>query len=214
MAALAASIREVGVLQPVLVRVGQRRASTSSSPASAGGGPPGGPACRRPRSGPGRPATSSLEQALVENLHREDLSPLEEAAAYQQLIDDFGLTHEQVAGRRGKSGRRSPTPCAFCSCRPGVQRVGLTRAISAGHARALLGTPDRAFQEARGPESWPRGSRYGPSRTRFRLSRRRRLEANSGRYLWYYRVPTGQRPAPRLPRTRAARARGAPGLLS
>ena len=90
---------------------------------------------------------ASLEQALVENLHREDLNALEEAAAYQQLIDDFGLTHEQVATRVGKSRATVTNTLRLLQLPAGAQRALAERTISAGHARALLGTPDRALQE-------------------------------------------------------------------
>ena len=103
LAELAASIRELGVLQPVLVRpVGRQRlragrgraalAGRASAPVS-----PSIPAIVRNTDDLG-----CVERALVENLHRQDLTPLEEAAAYQQLIEDFELTHEQVANRVGK----------------------------------------------------------------------------------------------------------------
>ena len=89
----------------------------------------------------------SLEQALVENLHRDDLNALEEAAAYQQLIDEFGLTHEQVATRMGKSRATVTNTLRLLQLPAGAQRALAERTISAGHARALLGTPDRALQE-------------------------------------------------------------------
>ena len=89
----------------------------------------------------------SLEQALVENLHREDLNPLEEAGAFQQLVDEFGYTHEQVAGRVGKSRTAVTNTLRLLQLPAGVQRALADGAISAGHARALLGTPDRSFQE-------------------------------------------------------------------
>jgi ParB family chromosome partitioning protein len=89
----------------------------------------------------------SLEQALVENLHREDLNALEEAAAYQQLIDEFGLTHEQVATRMGKGRATITNTLRLLQLPAGAQRALAERTISAGHARALLGTPDRALQE-------------------------------------------------------------------
>ncbi|HET7719368.1 MAG TPA: ParB/RepB/Spo0J family partition protein, partial [Acidimicrobiales bacterium] len=91
---------------------------------------------------------SSLEQALVENLHREDLNPLEEAAAYQQLIEDFGLTHEEVATRVGKSRVAITNTLRLFQLPPSIQKLVATNELSAGHARALLGTPDRAYQEA------------------------------------------------------------------
>jgi ParB family chromosome partitioning protein len=106
---------------------------------------------RRP---PGRPAdhpraddVASLEQALVENLHRVDLNALEEAAAYQQLIDEFGLTHEQVATRMGKGRATVTNTLRLLQLPAGAQRALAERTISAGHARALLGTPDRTLQE-------------------------------------------------------------------
>jgi ParB family chromosome partitioning protein len=97
-----------------------------------------------------RGATSdaaSLEPALVENLHREDLNPLEEAAAYQQLIDEFELTHEEVATRVGKSRAAITNTLRLLQLPAGAQRVLADGGITAGHARALLGTPDRALQE-------------------------------------------------------------------
>jgi ParB family chromosome partitioning protein len=149
MAALAASIREVGLLQPVLVR--ELEDETESYELIAGE--------RRWRAA--RRAglqtipvlvqvaddVASLEQALVENLHRVDLNALEEAAAYQQLIDEFGLTHEQVATRMGKGRATVTNTLRLLQLPAGAQRALAERGISAGHARALLGTPDRALQE-------------------------------------------------------------------
>src|SRR5580693_3015177 len=150
MASLASSIREVGLLQPVLVR--QVDGEEESYELIAGE--------RRWRAA--RRAglqtipvlvqtdasdVSSLEQALVENLHREDLNALEEAAAYQQLIDEFGLTHEQVATRMGKGRATVTNTLRLLQLPAGVQRALAERTISPGHARALLGTPDRALQE-------------------------------------------------------------------
>ncbi len=83
----------------------------------------------------------------MENLHREDLNPLEEAGAFQQLVDEFGYTHEQVAGRVGKSRTAVTNTLRLLQLPAGVQRALADGAISAGHARALLGTPDRSFQE-------------------------------------------------------------------
>jgi ParB family chromosome partitioning protein len=89
----------------------------------------------------------SLEQALVENLHREDLNPMEEAAAYQQLLEDFRLTHDQVATRVGKSRVAVTNALRLFQLPPGIQKLVGDGMLTAGHARALLGTPDRAFQE-------------------------------------------------------------------
>jgi ParB family chromosome partitioning protein len=150
MSALAASIRELGVLQPVLVRpigdgseyeliAGERRWRAARR-----AGLQTIPVLVREVSADAH----SLEQALVENLHREDLGPLEEAAAYQQLIDDFGHTHEEVATRVGKSRATITNTLRLLQLPAGVQRALADGSISAGHARALLGTPDRALQEA------------------------------------------------------------------
>jgi ParB family chromosome partitioning protein len=148
MASLTASIREVGVLQPVLVRpvgddsyelvAGERRLRAAKR-----AGLPTIPALVRQVSDP-----RSLEEALIENLHRQDLNPLEEAGAYQQLIEDFGLTHEQLATRVGKSRVTITNSLRLFQLPPAVQKMISDGQLSAGHARALLGTPDRGFQEA------------------------------------------------------------------
>ena len=150
MSSLAASIREVGLLQPVLVRevegedesyeliAGERRWRAARR-----AGLQTIPVLVQPDTGD----VTSLEQALVENLHREDLNALEEAAAYQQLIDEFGLTHEQVAKRMGKGRATVTNTLRLLQLPAGAQRALAERTISAGHARALLGTPDRALQD-------------------------------------------------------------------
>ena len=84
---------------------------------------------------------------MIENLHRKDLTPLEEAAAYQQLIEDFSFTHEQVASRVGKSRSAITNTLRLMSLPPSIQHLLADGRLSAGHAKALLGTPDRAFQE-------------------------------------------------------------------
>ena len=91
--------------------------------------------------------TSSLEQALVENVQREDLNPMDEAAAYQQLIEDFHLTHDEVATRMGKSRATITNTLRLFQLPPSVQRLVADGKLSAGHARALLSSPDRSFQE-------------------------------------------------------------------
>ena len=88
-----------------------------------------------------------VEQALVENLQRQDLTALEEAAAFQQLIEDFGLTHDEVATRVGKSRSTVTNTVRLLQLPPAIQRFVVEGQLTAGHARALLGTPDRAFQE-------------------------------------------------------------------
>jgi ParB family transcriptional regulator, chromosome partitioning protein len=151
MASLASSIREIGLLQPILVRhlsgdtddyeliAGERRWRAARR-----AGLQTIPVLVKPEIDD----ASSLEQALVENLHREDLNALEEAAAYQQLIDEFDLTHEQVATRVGKSRATITNTLRLLALPAGVQRALAEGTISAGHAKALLSTPDRTLQEA------------------------------------------------------------------
>jgi ParB family chromosome partitioning protein len=147
LASLTDSIRSLGVLQPILVRplgpdtyeliAGERRwraarrAGLQTIPALV-------------RTVENR---TSLEHALVENLHRQDLNPLEEAAAYQQLIEDFNLTHEEVGARVGKSRVSITNALRLLQLPASVQRMLVDGQLTAGHARALLGTPDRAYQE-------------------------------------------------------------------
>jgi ParB family chromosome partitioning protein len=144
---LAESIRAVGVLQPLLVRTlrpgayqliaGERRlkaaqrAGLSQVPVIV------------------RDATdaASAEQALIENVHREDLSPLEEAAAYQQLIEDFRLTHDQLAARVGKNRATISNSLRLLALPAAVQQLIADRRLSAGHAKVLLGLSDRKEQE-------------------------------------------------------------------
>ena len=145
---LTASITELGVLQPVLVRpAGQDRyeliAGERRWRAAKRAGLQAIPAVIRRIDD-----TASLEQAVVENLHRQDLNPLEEAAAYQQLIEDFKLSHDDVARRVGKSRSAVSNTLRLFQLPPGILRLVAESQLSAGHARALLGTPDRSFQEA------------------------------------------------------------------
>jgi ParB family chromosome partitioning protein len=146
LAALAESIREVGVLQPVLVRdagdgyeliAGERRWRAARRV-----GLQTVPAIVRVADD-----ASMLQQAIVENVQREQLNPLEEAAAYQQLIEDFSFTHDEVATRVGKSRAAITNTLRLLQLPPSVQRHLKDGTLRMGHARALLGTPDRAFQE-------------------------------------------------------------------
>jgi len=150
MSSLAASIKELGVLQPVLVR---QIGSVAADDFELIAGERRWRAARRAglQSIPVLVLTSdetqSLEQALVENLHRQDLNVLEEAAAYQQLVEEFGHTHDQVAKRVGKSRTAVTNILRLLQLPSGVQRLLSDGQISPGHARALLGTPDRGYQE-------------------------------------------------------------------
>lgn len=143
---LAASIAQIGVLQPILVRsvstgyelvAGERRwrAATQAGLTMI-------PAVIRTTDD-----MSSMEQALVENLHREDLTALEEAAAYSQLIDDFGLTHEKLAERVGKSRSAITNTLRLLGLPSGVQQFLADGRLSARHARTLLTVSDRQEQE-------------------------------------------------------------------
>lgn len=144
---LADSIREVGVLQPIVV-----------SPVEAGGyvliaGERRLRAARR--AGLGEiPAVirtvddeSSLTQALVENIQREDLTALEEAAAYQQLLEEHGLTHDVIGSRLGKSRAAITNTLRLLALPPAIQGMLERGELSAGHARALLGIEDRKYAE-------------------------------------------------------------------
>ncbi len=147
LASLVDSIKAVGIIQPVLVRevepgeyeiiAGERRyrAARRAGLATI-------PALVRVVDD-----VTSLEQALVENLQREDLNALDEAGAYQQLIEDFELTHDEVARRVGKSRAAVTNSLRLFQLPPAVQRLIRDNLLTAGHARALLGTPDRALQE-------------------------------------------------------------------
>ena len=151
MASLASSIKELGVLQPVLVRqsgdggveefeliAGERRWRAARR-----AGLQTIPVLIQVTDG-----AHSLEQALVENLHRQDLNVLEEASAYQQFIEEFDYTHDEVATRVGKSRTAVTNTLRLLQLPSGVQRLLAEGQISPGHARALLGTPDRGYQEA------------------------------------------------------------------
>jgi ParB family transcriptional regulator, chromosome partitioning protein len=152
LAELVVSIREVGLLQPVVVReiapddagarfelvMGERRwragreAGLSTIPAIV------------------RDTADDdmLRNALLENLHREQLNPLEEAAAYQQLLDEFGATHEELARRIGRSRPQISNTIRLLNLPAPVQRRVAAGVLSAGHARAILGLPTPAAQEA------------------------------------------------------------------
>ena len=88
-----------------------------------------------------------LRDALLENLHRSQLNPLEEAAAYQQLLDDFGCTHDELAARIGRSRPQISNTLRLLRLPPLVQRRVAAGVLSAGHARALLGLDDSAAME-------------------------------------------------------------------
>jgi ParB family transcriptional regulator, chromosome partitioning protein len=144
---LAFSIREVGLLQPVVVRevmpgryeliMGERRWR----------------ACQRagqehvPAIVRGATDDDMLREALMENLHREQLNPLEEAAAYQQLLDDFGATHDELAHKVGRSRPHISNTIRLLHLPPGVQRRVAVGVLSAGHARALLALDDPDAQD-------------------------------------------------------------------
>jgi ParB family transcriptional regulator, chromosome partitioning protein len=144
---LTASIKEVGLLQPVVVRklmpghyeliMGERRwracqlAGMSEIPAIV------------------RETSDDdlLRNALIENLHREQLNPLEEAAAYQQLLDDFSATHEELARRVGRSRPHISNTIRLLNLPAAVQKRVAAGVLSAGHARALLAVDDLEAQE-------------------------------------------------------------------
>ena len=142
------SIREFGVLQPVVVRpggsdgsyelvMGERRLR-----AAIAAGLTRIPAIVRDTAD-----DAMLRDALLENLHRTSLNPLEEAAAYQQLLEDFGVTHEELALRIGRSRSQVSNTIRLMNLSIPVQRRVAAGVISAGHARALLALGDRDAQD-------------------------------------------------------------------
>ncbi|HZA39858.1 MAG TPA: ParB/RepB/Spo0J family partition protein [Actinomycetota bacterium] len=143
---LAASIRQLGVLQPLLVRpqddgfelvAGERRlraakrAGLSSIPVVV---------VETDREG-------SLERALVENLHREDLNPIEEAAAYRQLLEEGGLTQQVLADRLGRSRVAITNALRLLELPVAIQKLLIDERLAAGHGKALLGLEGNPFQE-------------------------------------------------------------------
>ncbi|MYB27760.1 MAG: ParB/RepB/Spo0J family partition protein [Acidimicrobiaceae bacterium] len=144
---LAASIAEVGVVQPVIVRkalegyeiiAGERRWRAAQR-----AGLRNVPALVRDADDKG-----ALEAAVVENVHRQDLNALEEAAGYRQLMDDFGLTQEDVAARVGRSRSAVANTVRLLNLVPAVQRLVVEGQLSAGHGRALLTFEDESAQQA------------------------------------------------------------------
>ena len=147
LAELVASLREVGLLQPIVVRqrddgyeliMGERRWRAAQA-----AGFTTIPAIVRDTED-----DALLRDALLENLHRAQLNPLEEAAAYQQLLDDFGCTHDELAARIGRSRPQISNTLRLLKLAAPVQRRVAAAVLSAGHARALLGVDDPGRQEA------------------------------------------------------------------
>lgn len=143
---LAESIAEVGMLQPIAVSAaeegytliaGERRLRAARRAGLAEV-----PAVIRTVDDVG-----SLTEALVENLQREDLTPLEEAGAYQQLLEEFGMTHEDVAHRVGRSRSAVTNTIRLLQLPAAVQGMLERGEITAGHARPLIGLEDRAYAE-------------------------------------------------------------------
>ena len=141
---MASSIKEVGVLQPVVVRFGEdgyqlvagerrwraaKKAGLSTIPAVVRG----------------QTADPTLIEALVENVQREDLTPLEEAHAYRHLLEEYGMTQEEVADRVGKSRPSVSNTLRLLQLPPEIQAMVDSGKLSAGHARSLLGLDDESY---------------------------------------------------------------------
>ncbi|HEY9275902.1 MAG TPA: ParB/RepB/Spo0J family partition protein, partial [Candidatus Nanopelagicaceae bacterium] len=136
---LAASIREIGILQPPVVRrsgenqyeliMGERRLRAAKI-----AGLTTIPVIIRETSD-----NELLREALIENIHRSNLNSLEEAAAYNQMLSDFGLTHDELANKIGKSRPVISNTLRLLNLPPSVQKKLTNGALSMGHARALLG---------------------------------------------------------------------------
>jgi ParB family transcriptional regulator, chromosome partitioning protein len=142
---LAASIEQLGVLQPLVVRrvedghelvAGERRLRAARQAGLA----------EVPVVEVDTDERGSLERALVENLHREDLNPIEEASAYRQLIDDGGLTQEALGERLGRNRVTVANALRLLDLPTPIQRLLVTRRLSAGHGKALLGLDGNPFQ--------------------------------------------------------------------
>lgn len=143
--ALAASIDAVGLLQPIVVRpegdqyvlvAGERRLRAVRQLGHATV-----PAVIRDDTD----AATNLTEALVENLQREDLNPLEEAAAYRELLEEYGMTHDDVGIRVGKSRSAVTNTVRLLGLPAPIQRLVASGELAAGHARALLGCDDAAY---------------------------------------------------------------------
>jgi ParB family transcriptional regulator, chromosome partitioning protein len=144
---LAESIKQVGLLQPVVVRavgpgryelvMGERRwrAAQRAGLAEIGA------IVKQTQD------DDLLRDALIENLHRQQLDPLEEAAAYQQLLDDFGATHEELARKIGRSRPHISNTLRLLNLPPAVQKRVAAGVLSAGHARALLSLESAEAQD-------------------------------------------------------------------
>ena len=151
---LTASIREVGLLQPIVVRPAPGDAATPNGPtyelvmgerrwrATQAAGLDTIPAIVRTTDD-----DALLRDALLENLHRAQLNPLEEASAYEQLLADFNCTHEELARRIARSRPQISNTLRLLKLPPLVQRRVAAGVLTAGHARALLGLPDAAAME-------------------------------------------------------------------
>jgi ParB family chromosome partitioning protein len=139
---LIASIKEIGILQPPVVRkvskgryeliMGERRFRAAKA-----AGLKSIPVIIRQT-----PDNELLREALIENIHRSQLNPLEEAAAYAGLLSDFGCTHDELATKLGRSRPLISNMLRLLNLPPTVQRKVAAGVISAGHARALLGLSD------------------------------------------------------------------------
>jgi ParB family transcriptional regulator, chromosome partitioning protein len=148
LAELKISIAEVGFLQPIVVRelgpdkyelvMGERRWRAAQAI-----GRDAIPAIVRETRD-----DAMLRDALLENIHRANLNPLEEAAAYQQLLEEFGATHDELARRIGRSRPQISNTIRLLNLPPAVQRRVAAGVLSAGHARALLGLDDSTEQDA------------------------------------------------------------------
>jgi len=157
LAELAASIREIGVLQPIVVRPIVAETDETDEPRPARFELIMGERRLRASQLAGQDTIPAivkdthdddlLRDALLENLHRSQLNPLEEAAAYQQLLDDFGCSHEELATRIGRSRPQISNTIRLLRLPPLVARRLAAGVLSAGHARALLGLEDSAAME-------------------------------------------------------------------
>ena len=143
LAELAASIHERGIIQPIVVRAVRGAPTTSrSSPASGAGARRSAPACMKCRSSCSKHRRQALELAIIENVQRADLNPLEEATGYQALANEFNHTQDDIAKIVGKSRSHIANTLRLLKLPETVKAYINSGKLTAGHARVLIGHPD------------------------------------------------------------------------
>jgi ParB family chromosome partitioning protein len=142
---LAASIQAIGLLQPILVREGEDGYVLVAGERRLRAAKQAGLTRISAMIRDGSDEEANLTEALVENLQREDLNALEEAAAFHQLLEDYGMTHDEIAKQVGRSRSAVSNTLRLLQLPAPIQAMLVNGDLSAGHARALLGSDDQAY---------------------------------------------------------------------